>query len=144
MKPIYALRFWGTLAGLSGAVAVIVASWASHGLAQSVPPEALELAINRARTATQQHLLHTLAILGVGLWLSIQPGRSRFWLQLSASLFSSGILLFSGGIYVLHLWWPQLGAGGLRYIVPMGGIAFITGWLALAVAGYLSSPENKD
>jgi len=125
------LRIWGVLAGVSGAVAVMIASWASHGLPAIIPPEALELARLRAHSATQQHLVHTLALLGVALWSRIQPS---LWLDLAGLLFSAGIVLFSLGIYALHLWWPGLGSGGLRWLVPMGGVAFILGWLALAVA----------
>jgi len=132
-------RTWGMLAGISGAAAVMIASWASHGLPAIIPPEALELARTRAHSATQQHLVHTLALLGVALWCRIQPSA---WLDLAGLLFSIGIVLFSLGIYALYLWWPGLGAGGLRYLVPVGGVAFILGWLAL-VAAALSSPRRR-
>jgi len=125
------LRRWGGLAGLSGAAAVMMASWASHGLPVLIPPEALELARLRAHSATQQHLVHTLALLGVALWSRYQ---SSVWLDLAGLLFSAGIMLFSFGIYVLYLWWPELGGGRLRGLVPVGGVAFILGWLALAAA----------
>jgi len=125
------LRRWGVLAGLSGAAAVMLASWASHGLPALIPPEALELARMRAHSATQQHLVHTLALLGVALWCRIQPS---IWLDLAGLLFSAGIVLFSFGMYALHLWWPALGSGSLRYLLPLGGMAFMFGWLALAAA----------
>jgi len=133
------LRMWGILAGVSGAVAVMIASWASHGLPAIIPPEALELARMRAQSASQQHLLHTLALLAVALWCRIQPS---VWLDLAGLLFSTGIVLFSLGIYVLHLWWPELGSSGLRYLIPVGGVAFILGWLAL-VAAALVSPRRR-
>jgi len=85
----------------------------------------------RAHSATQQHLVHTLALLGVALWQRIQPSA---WLDFAGLLFSAGIVLFSLGIYAIFLWWPALGHGGLRWLVPLGGVAFICGWLALAVA----------
>jgi len=125
------LRTWGALAGISGAVAMLIASWASHGLPAVIAPEALELAQTRAHSATLQHLVHTLALLAVALWSRLQPG---VWLDIAGFMFSIGIVLFSLGIYALHLWWPELGAGGLRYLVPVGGVCFIFGWLALAAA----------
>jgi len=125
------LRLWGVLAGISGAVAVMIASWASHGLPAVIPPEALELARLRADSATRQHLVHTLALLGVALWSRVQPSA---WLDLAGLLFSTGIVLFSLGIYALYLWWPGLGGNGLRWLVPVGGVSYILGWVALAAA----------
>jgi len=126
-----AWRIWGALAGLSGASAVMVAAWISHGLASVIPADALMPALARAHSASQQHLLHTLALLGVALWCRMQPNR---WLDAAAILFMTGIVLFSFGIYIIHLWWPALGQGSLRSVVPMGGMAFILGWLALVPA----------
>jgi len=124
-------RIWGVLAGLSGAAVLVVASWVSHGLPEAIPQDGLELALTRAHSATQQHLLHTLALLALAIWCRMRP---HGWLHVAGALFSTGIVLFSFGIYVLHLWWPELGSSGLRYLVPVGGMAFILGWLALAVA----------
>jgi len=113
------LRVWGMLAGVSGAGAVMMASWASHGLPASVPPEALDLARLRAHSATQQHLIHSLALLGVALWHRVQPS---IWLNIAGLLFSAGIVLFSIGIYALHLW---------------------CGWLALAVTALIASRQGN-
>lgn len=131
MKPTTGKR-WSVLAGLSGAIAVAVSAWASHGLARTLPPELLERALAQAQSATQLHMVHSLALLAVAIWLRVQPQRC---LHVAAALFSAGIVCFSLGIYVLHLWWPALGTTALRNIVPLGGGAFILGWLALAVAG---------
>lgn len=139
MKPDYTYaRVWGVLAGLSGATAVALAAWASHGMAHVVSPEQLELARVRAESASLQHLIHTLALLGVAVWSRVQPG---LCLNLAGTLFLAGILLFSLGIFAMHLWWPALGTGGLRYLVPTGGISFILGWLALAAAGLRRPPR---
>jgi len=138
-----AVRCWGLLAGLSGASAVLIASWASHGLAHTVPPDALALALTRAHAATQQHLIHTLALLAIALWCAIRVKQSQFWLHLAGTFFGSGIMLFSLGIYVLHLWWPSLGTGPLRYLVPAGGIAFVLGWLTLAWAAWIYSTDRN-
>jgi len=137
-----ALRYWGVLAGLSGASAVLIASWASHGLAHTVPPHALALALTRAHAATQQHVVHTLALLGVALWCAMRANQHKCWLHVAGGLFSSGIVLFSLGIYALHVWWPHLGTGMLRYVVPAGGIAFVLGWLTVAWAAWMYS-ANK-
>jgi len=137
-----ALRFWGIVTGLSGATAVLIASWASHGLAHTVSADNLALALSRAHAATQQHLVHTLALLGIALGCALRSQQRKFWLHLAGSFFSSGIMLFSLGIYVLHLWWPSLGASTLRYGVPAGGIAFVLGWVTLAIAAWVYSADT--
>jgi len=134
-------RMWGALAGLSGASAVMIAAWISHGLASAIPADALTLALARAHSASQQHLVHTLALLGVALWCKMQPNR---WLDVSAILLTAGIVLFSFGIYTLHLWWPALGQGSLRAVVQVGGMAFILGWLALVPAALQAHNRRAD
>jgi uncharacterized membrane protein YgdD (TMEM256/DUF423 family) len=54
------------------------------------------------------------------------------WHRAAAWLFMAGILLFSGSLYAMTFGpdeWRKLGM-----ITPLGGLAFIAGWLALAVA----------
>jgi uncharacterized membrane protein YgdD (TMEM256/DUF423 family) len=111
---------------------VAITAWASHGMVHSVPAELLPLAQLRAHSASLQQLIHTLALLGVAVWSRIQPST---WLNLAGTLYVAGIVLFSMGIYIMHIWWPQLGAGQWRYLVPAGGMSFILGWLALSMAG---------
>ena len=60
----------------------------------------------------------------------------RFVWVLAGWLFLTGILLFSGSLYLLTL-------AGLRWmgaITPLGGVAFILGWVLLAVAGWRHNP----
>jgi uncharacterized membrane protein YgdD (TMEM256/DUF423 family) len=45
-------------------------------------------------------------------------------------LFGVGIVLFSGSLYALAL----TGIGVLGAITPLGGVAFIAGWLCLLLA----------
>ena len=71
-------------------------------------------------------MYHALALLAVG-WL-VEHGHPRA--ALAGRLFVIGIVLFSGSLYLLTL-------GGLRWmgaITPLGGAAFIAGWIVLVVA----------
>jgi len=71
--------------------------------------------------------LHAVALLAVGLLALHRPSRT---LSLSGLLFSLGILLFSGSLYLLAI----SGSRGLGIVTPFGGVAFLGGWLSLALA----------
>ena len=54
----------------------------------------------------------------------IQPGFTK---TVPAALFTSGIVLFSGSLYVMAL----TGVTKLGAITPLGGLAFLAGWASL-------------
>ncbi|HCK4306109.1 TPA: DUF423 domain-containing protein, partial [Pseudomonas aeruginosa] len=47
-------------------------------------------------------------------------------------LFTLGILLFSGSLYLLTL----SGIGKLGIVTPFGGVSFLAGWLCLGLAAW--------
>lgn len=104
------------LAGIAGATAVIAGAMMAHrvpnypGSPQSV--------------AVLYHMFHALALLGVAA-LAARNGTKA--LTASAWCFAIGILLFSGGIYLRAIFGPSFPGA----TVPVGGMAFIAGWLAL-------------
>ena len=103
------------IAGLSGAMAVGMAAWAMHGMGGD--PAAQEL-VHKGAYYQLTHALALLAACALG-------ARWAAW------LFTVGLVLFPGSLYLL-----ALGAPILSHIVtPIGGMAFIGGWLALAYRG---------
>ncbi len=117
---------WVIIAGAGFAlVAVMTGAFAAHGLKHLLDAYSLGL----IETAVRYQMYHAIALLIVGIF-SITPQFSPRWLKLAAVAFILGIVLFSGSLYLLALsnirW---LGA-----ITPLGGVAFISGWLALLVA----------
>lgn len=107
-------------------LAVIIGAFAAHGLKQMLTP--YDLAI--FETAARYQMYHAIALLIVGI-LASMPQFSTRWLKLAAIGFVLGIVLFSGSLYLLAL-------SGIRWlgaITPLGGVAFIFGWLLLMVAG---------
>ncbi len=74
-------------------------------------------------------MYHALALLAVGWAATRWPGA---WVSASGWLFLIGIVVFSGSLYVMTL----TGARWLGAITPLGGLAFISGWVALAVAAW--------
>lgn len=83
-------------------------------------------------TGARYHMYHALALLAVG-WASARapgaPATAAGW------LFIAGTVLFSGSLYLLSL----TGQRWLGAITPLGGVCFMAGWLALAVAGWRAS-----
>ena len=112
------------LASLLLALAVALGAFGAHAMKARVAPDLQAV----WQTAVQYHAWHALGLFGVGVYLLHRPDAViAAW---SAWLFVAGIVLFSGSLYVLAL----TGTRALGTITPIGGAAFIAGWLAFAWA----------
>ena len=116
------MRWTLVFAGVSGGVAVAFGAWSAHGAEAVLDAQAL----GWVRTAVQYQVWHSLALVGTGLLMVVKPGR---FLPVAAGAFAGGIVLFSGGLYLFALSGVRLFA----FAVPVGGIAFIAGWLFIAI-----------
>jgi len=115
------------LSGLNMALAVGMGAFGAHALRARADTLPLERGLAVWETAVQYHLIHGLALLGVGLALHFIDSS---WLRWSGGLMLAGILLFSGSLYLMSLTgWRALGP-----ITPLGGLCFILAWLALSTA----------
>ena len=110
---------WLVAAAISGALAVAAGAFGAHGLRGEASAEQL----SAWGTAAQYHLLHSVALLALGLF-ALGGGRS---VTLPAALLTLGMLLFSGSIYALVLTEMRW----LGPLTPLGGLTLIAGWLAL-------------
>ncbi len=110
---------WLIVAALLGTLGVVLGAFGAHGLRARLEPQQLA----SWQTAVQYHLLHTLALAGLALHAA-QSGRA---IGLQAWLFTAGIVLFSGSIYLLVLGGPRW----LGPVTPLGGLCMIGGWLSL-------------
>lgn len=110
------------LAGLSGFLGVGIGAFGAHALKDKLTPE-LAAAF---QTGVQYHLVHTLALFGVGLLLLIAPQAALP--RISGTLFFAGIVLFSGSLYLLAI----SGVRWLGAITPLGGLCFLAAWALLA------------
>lgn len=111
------------LGGLYGLLAVLLGAFAAHGLRDVIP----EVSLSSWQTGVSYQMSHALVLLFTGLWL--QLGGPRL-LSVAGSLFSIGVLAFSGSIYLLVL----LQVSWLGPITPLGGLSLIGGWLCLCLA----------
>ncbi len=114
---------WLAIAAVNGALAVLAGAFAAHGLQGRLDAHALVI----FETGARYHMYHALAL---GLAALAMRGDAAPRARLSACLFLAGIVLFSGSLYMLAL----TGASALVYVTPVGGMAFLGGWLALAWA----------
>ena len=123
------MKIFLILGSLNAFIAVALGAFGAHGLKSRVAPEMLSV----WQTGVQYHLIHALALLLIGILCQMMPAtplvRYAGWsLQL-------GILLFSGSLYVLVL----SGVKSLGMITPLGGVAFLVGWLLFALAAWRHS-----
>ncbi|GGU61753.1 DUF423 domain-containing protein [Pseudomonas laurentiana] len=119
------LRSFLLLAAFFGFTGVALGAFAAHGLKARLSSEYLAI----FQTGVTYQLIHTLALLAVALLATQLPGRLVGW---AGGLFSLGIVLFSGSLYLLTL----TGVGKLGIITPLGGAAFLAGWLCLGLTAW--------
>ncbi|HEY5733210.1 MAG TPA: DUF423 domain-containing protein [Gammaproteobacteria bacterium] len=113
---------------LFAALAVMLGAFGAHGLKKSLSSEMMEV----FQTAVDYHFIHALGILLTGLFmLHIPESKPLLWAGIS---FIAGIILFSGSLYGLSL--SEIRKLGM--ITPIGGLAFIVGWLLMAYGLYRS------
>ena len=113
------------LAAILGALAVGIGAFGAHGL-KAVLAETGR--VDTFETGVKYHFYHSLSIFLIGILAIIKPD----WKQLrtAAILMAVGILIFSGSLYMLSL----TGITWLGAITPLGGVAFIAGWVLVFIA----------
>ncbi len=115
-------RFFLVIGALSGALAVMLGAFGAHALRARLSPELLDT----FETGVRYQMYHALALLAIGFVIS-RSGPSTL-LSAAGWLLIAGTLIFSGSLYLLAATnFKWLGA-----ITPLGGVAFILGWLCLA------------
>jgi uncharacterized membrane protein YgdD (TMEM256/DUF423 family) len=80
-------------------------------------------------TGVRYHMYHALALFVVAFALT-RWQQTAGWSTAAGWLFVVGLILFSGSLYLLAI----TGVRWLGAITPLGGVAFIAGWVCLVVA----------
>ena len=112
------------LGSISGGLAVALGAFGAHALKARLTPDLLAT----FETGVRYQMYHALALLVVAVAMTRVPAGSL--LNVAGWLFVAGTLLFSGSLYLLCFTEKRwLGA-----ITPFGGLAFIAGWVCLALA----------
>jgi uncharacterized membrane protein YgdD (TMEM256/DUF423 family) len=108
-------------AAVAGFAGVGLGAFAAHGLRSRLEPEMLAV----FETAVRYQMYHAFALLAAA-WGWARWRRREF--TLAGVLFIGGIVMFSGSLYGLALSGPRW----LGPVTPLGGLAFLGGWLCLA------------
>jgi uncharacterized membrane protein YgdD (TMEM256/DUF423 family) len=114
---------WFAAGAVLAGVGVAAGAFGAHGLKSRVTPELLVV----FETAARYQMYHALALLAVDWAATRWPS---VWVGAAGWLFVSGIVIFSGSLYLMTF----TGARWLGAVTPLGGLAFILGWAALALA----------
>lgn len=113
----------GTLASLLAGLAVAAGAFGTHALKGQLTPDALAI----WETAVRYHLVHALAAVFAADRAERDGGGAA---GRAAFAFVIGVLVFGGTLYALALGGPRL----LGAVTPLGGVAFMAGWVLLATS----------
>jgi uncharacterized membrane protein YgdD (TMEM256/DUF423 family) len=116
---------WAATGALLLAIAVLIGAFGAHALRDRLDAYATGI----YERAVFYHFVHALGLVAVGIAIEAHaaaPGTA----QIAGWLLVAGIIVFSGSLYALAL----SGVRVLGAITPLGGAAFVAGWIALAVA----------
>jgi len=112
---------WVVFGSIFGFFGVLLGAFGAHALKDSLPEKSLEI----YQTAVHYQMIHALALIVLGIWSLQNPS---FDSQLPGWAFTLGVVVFSGSLVILAI--TQLKFLGA--ITPVGGLAFLVGWIAFA------------
>jgi len=105
-------------------LAVALGAFGAHALKRKLSADMIKI----YETGVQYHLIHGLGIILIGLLADRLESSSL--VMLAGWLMFAGIILFSGSLYTLSV----TGIRKLGAITPLGGIAFLAGWVMIIIA----------
>ncbi len=115
------VRTFFIIGAASSLMAVVLGAFGAHGLKGRLTVEMLAT----FEVGVRYQMYHSLALFAVAWAMSRWP---RADIAAAGWLFIAGTLIFSGSLYLLSV----TGIRWLGAITPIGGLAFILGWLSLA------------
>lgn len=115
-------RIFFLLGSLLGALAVALGAFGAHALRGRIE----ESLLANYQTGVTYMFFHALALFVVVMAATRWPQSSLP--AVAGWLFVAGIVFFSGSLFLMAF----TGARWLGAVTPIGGVAFIAGWLLLA------------
>ncbi|WCF06936.1 DUF423 domain-containing protein [Paenibacillus thiaminolyticus] len=118
------LRRYAMIGSLNMLLSVALGAFGAHIMQARLTPERMAT----YETAVQYHMAHALGLILIAILADKLPDQKK--VQWSARLLFTGMIIFSGSLYLLCF----TGFSMLGAITPIGGVAFLIGWLMLALA----------
>lgn len=122
------MKLFLILGAINGFLAVALGAFGAHGLEAKLS----EKALGTWEKAVNYQMFHTMALLVTGLLMAKIQSGGMAW---AGWMFLIGMVLFSGSLYL----YSTSGIKTFAMITPIGGVAFLIGWVLLgyAVVKYL-------
>ena len=114
-------RIFFSLGAICALISVATGAFAAHALKQKLSADML----TTFEIGARYQMYHALGLIAVA-WALTQWEHQL--LTVAGWMFTFGILIFCGSLYVLSL----TGIRWLGAITPIGGLAFMVGWFCLA------------
>jgi len=125
MNNTFFKRLLAVTSGI-GAVGVMAGAFGAHFLKTRLPVNDLET-IKTGVLYLFVHVLATLVVIAIA-----KEGVGAKWLRITGITFITGIILFSGSLFLLATQsLTGLPAASIGFVTPLGGLCFIIGWLSL-------------
>jgi len=123
-------NIWSVAGATLMFLSVAIGAFGAHALKARLTPDMLAI----FEVGVRYQVYHALGLFVVAWMAQMAVGaREQNYVNAAGWLFIVGIALFSGTLYALAL-------SGIRWlgaITPLGGVCFLIGWAALAIAGWL-------
>ena len=116
-------RVFFIIGALSACVGIAAGAFGAHGLKSHLSPEMLSV----FEVGVRYQMYHASALMAAA-WTQTRWPSSL--VTTGGWLFVIGTVLFSGSLYLLSL----SGVRWLGAVTPLGGLAFLAGWVCLAWA----------
>ncbi len=125
-------------AAILGALSVVLGAFGAHALKKLVEADV----VATFETGVRYQFYHTFALLAIGILYRRMPTKIMEW---AGILFISGIVLFSGSLYLLTYLnaTETVGLKGVGAITPLGGICFVAGWICLFIQSLKPSVHHQ-
>ena len=114
-------RLFYICAGIAGFLGVTLGAFGAHALKVTLPADMLAV----FETGVRYQMYHVFALCAAAWGWARWPSRA---FTAGGWLFVAGILVFSGSLYLLAITGMRI----LGAVTPLGGLAFLAGWLCLA------------
>jgi uncharacterized membrane protein YgdD (TMEM256/DUF423 family) len=112
-----------TITSALGVLAIVLGAFGAHALKETLTIDGLQ----SFETAVRYQMYHVIVLLFVNTYAGFSDKKKK---QISWFFFT-GVLLFSGSIYVIQL--TSVAAKSIWFVTPIGGLLFILGWVLMGL-----------